>query len=102
MKVEHPLDDPRGMVSRVTSASDRPVSKAPAASRNDAVRLSEDVGLVDEAVRAAALTGDVRPEAVARARALLERGEIGVDVDRLADRLIEALTHSHDDNPDNA
>ena len=102
MKVEHPLDDPRGTVSRVTSAPDRPVSRAPAASQHDAVRLSGDVGLVDEAVRAAALTGDVRPEAVARARALLSRGEIGVDLDRLADRLIQALTHSNDDTPNDA
>jgi hypothetical protein len=96
MKVEHPLDEPRG-VSRVTSAPERPVAKAPAA--GDAVRLSGDVGLVDEAVRAAAVTGDVRPEAVARARAMLERGAIGGDLERLADRLIEALAHSHDDKP---
>jgi hypothetical protein len=99
MKVEHPLDDSRGVVSRVTPASERTPSKAPAAV-GDEVRLSGDVGLVDEAVRAAAVTGDVRPEAVARARALLERGAIGGDLERLADRLIEELIQSHDDQPD--
>lgn len=61
-----------------------------------AVSLSSDLRLADEAVRAAALAGEVRPEAVARARALLASGELGGDLERLADRLIESLIESRD------
>ncbi|MGH7489185.1 MAG: hypothetical protein ACREMY_26805, partial [bacterium] len=43
-------------------------------SGSDAVQLSDEVRLADEAVKAASLGGDVRPDAVARARALLEQG----------------------------
>ena len=75
------VDDPRSVssqsvtpTSEQTQAADRKVK--PQVSSNDAVRLSSDLQLVDVAVRAAALAGDVRPEAVARARALLDSGQL--------------------------
>jgi len=67
------------------------------AGSEDAVSLSSDLRLADEAVRAAALDGDVRPEAVARARGLLARGALGNDLEGLADRIIESLIESRDD-----
>ena len=97
------VDDPRAHFNLpVTPAAD--VKKTPAVRRDvesagskDAVSLSSDLRLADEAVRAAALAGDVRPEAVARARALLASGDLGSDLTRLADRLIESLTESHNE-----
>jgi anti-sigma28 factor (negative regulator of flagellin synthesis) len=59
---------------------------------SDSVRLSGDLRLADAAVRLAAVAGDVRPEAVARARALLESGKLGDDPERLADRLIDTIS----------
>src|SRR5262245_1407530 len=96
------VDDPRAHFNLpVTPATD--VKKTPVVRRDvestgtkDAVSLSSDLRLADEAVRAAALAGDVRPEAVARARALLASGELGADLSRLANRLIESLTESHE------
>jgi anti-sigma28 factor (negative regulator of flagellin synthesis) len=55
------------------------------------VQLSDDVRLADEAVKAASEVPDVRPDAVARARALLEQGQLGADLGRLADRIIDSL-----------
>jgi len=40
--------------------------------------------------------GTVRPEAVARARALLQSGQLGSDPEKLADHIIEALLKSRD------
>lgn len=64
--------------------------RVPAAG-GDAVELSPDIILADQAVRLAANAGDVRPEAVNRARQLLETGSVGTDLERLADRIIDSL-----------
>jgi hypothetical protein len=64
---------------------------------SDAVCLSPDLRLADQAVRAASADVD-RPDAVARGRALMASGTLGGDVERLADHMIDALLHS-DDNP---
>lgn len=69
-------------------SSNRPAEDA----RNtDQVRLSGTGQLAAAAAAAANEAPDVRPEAVARGRALLERGELGNDAGRLADRLIDSL-----------
>lgn len=72
-----------------------PSSNAPAAPTvtptSDSVELSPDLALANQAVQAVGTASDIRPEAVARAKALLERGEIGQDLDRLADKLIDSL-----------
>jgi hypothetical protein len=86
--------NPRATPSNdVTQVTDRPGRLAePLAARTpDAVRLSGDLKLADEAVRAAAVPTEVRPDVVARARALLQSGELGRDLPGLADRLIDSL-----------
>ena len=97
------VDDPRAHfnlpVTPVTPEPTRPSAK-PAVTpvkSEDAVSLSSDLRLANEAVRAAALAGDVRPEAVAKALALVASGQLGTDLERLAERIIESLTESHDD-----
>jgi flagellar biosynthesis anti-sigma factor FlgM len=57
----------------------------------DQVRLSNAGQLAATAAAAANAAPDVRPEAVARGRALLERGELGKDAGKLADALIDSL-----------
>jgi hypothetical protein len=96
------VDDPRAhfnlRVTAVTPETTRPSAKlvgTPAKSE-DTVCLSSDLRLANEAVRAAALPGDVRPEAVATALALMASGELGTDLERLAERIIESLTESRD------
>ena len=96
------IDDPRAHfnlpVTPVTPEPARSGAKpavGPAKSE-DAVSLSSDLRLANEAVRAAALAGDVRPQAVARALALVASGQLGNDLERLADRIIASLTDSQD------
>lgn len=60
----------------------------------DRVRVSSDALLVTNAVKSATDSPDIRPEAVARAKAKLEAGEIGNDPERLADRIIDDLLKS--------
>ena len=63
---------------------------------DEATGLSSDLRLADEAVRAAAPGGGVRPDVVAKARALLASGQLGANLDRLAERLIESLIEGRD------
>ncbi len=62
-----------------------------AGSRNDRVELSPDAKLADVAVRAAARVPEVRQDVVERVRAKLEAGELGTDLYRLADKMIDSL-----------
>ena len=64
--------------------------RAPQAA-GDRVNVSSDARLVTEAVRAANQAPDIRRDAVERAKARLEAGEIGRDPARLADRIIDDL-----------
>jgi flagellar biosynthesis anti-sigma factor FlgM len=64
---------------------------------SDVVSLSSDLQLVDKATKAASVIDVIRPDLVAKARALLERGQLGGDLEKLADRMIDSLTESHDD-----
>jgi flagellar biosynthesis anti-sigma factor FlgM len=57
----------------------------------DRVDVSPEMRLAEAAMAAATALPDVRPEAVERGRRALERGTLGVDADRLADRMIDAL-----------
>ena len=81
--------------ARVTAQNPKPAT-TPASSSSDAVKLSADLRFADVALRAAAMAGDVRPEAVARAIELLNSGELGSDMERLADRIIDSLLESRD------
>jgi hypothetical protein len=97
------VDDPRAHfnlpVTAVTAEATRPSAKPVGTppEPEDAVSLSSDLRLANEAVRAAALPGGVRPEAVAKALALVASGELGTDLEQLAERIIQSLTESRDD-----
>jgi anti-sigma28 factor (negative regulator of flagellin synthesis) len=81
--------------ARVSTEAGATPSKGLRCQGSDAVRLSSDVQLAERAHRAATADDD-RSAVVERLRELHERGELDVDVDRLADRMIDALTHSND------
>jgi anti-sigma28 factor (negative regulator of flagellin synthesis) len=79
-----------------TPAEVRQAVFPPSAQDSDAVVLSNDLQLADRALKAAAMAGDVRPEAVAEAIELFNQGRIGADLEQLADRIIDSLTESRD------
>ena len=98
MKIEHPRANSREAVVRtdnVTDGTSRPSAKGVEARDADAVRLSGDLHLATRAFQAATAEDD-RTQVVDQARALFESGELGVDVDELAGRMVDALLHSHD------
>jgi anti-sigma28 factor (negative regulator of flagellin synthesis) len=57
----------------------------------DAVTVSGDVALAQQAIDAANKPAEVRPDAVARGKALLASGKLGADAQGLADTLIQRL-----------
>ena len=61
----------------------------PASTSTDQVRVSSDAQLASAAIEAANKASDVRPEAVARGKALLDSGKLGADAERLADVLLD-------------
>jgi hypothetical protein len=65
--------------------------RAAGAEPGDDVGLSPDAQLLGSAVRAAGQTPDIRPDVVERARRKLAAGEVGRDVVRLADRMIDTF-----------
>lgn len=77
----------------------RTAQKSGSAMGSDSVRLSSDLQLANLAMKAVEEAGAIRPDAVARGRALVERGDLGNDLEGLADSIIDALANSHDDNP---
>lgn len=62
--------------------------------KTDSLQVSPDALLVTRAVKSVNDAPDIRPEAVARAKAKLAAGEIGNDPARLADRIIDDLLKS--------
>jgi flagellar biosynthesis anti-sigma factor FlgM len=71
------------------AASSSQAARAEKARRGDQVAVSSGAQLAGAAVRAAEDAPDIRPEAVERAKALLEAGRIGDDPLKLADALID-------------
>lgn len=57
----------------------------------DEVALSDQARAVAQAVTKAGDADDVRADVVARAREAVARGEVGTDLERLADRMIDDL-----------
>lgn len=58
----------------------------------DQIRVSAEAQLANEAVKAATESGsDIRPEVVARAKALLDAGRIGNDANQIAESLIASM-----------
>lgn len=100
MKIE-PVGTPSTSSTTKTGAtSAKPTAASAAAPKPaDAVHLSKDLSVADVALRAAAMAGDVRPEAVAQAIELMSSGKVGNDLERLADRIIDSLTESRDPIP---
>jgi flagellar biosynthesis anti-sigma factor FlgM len=80
-----------------SQAAERPAPKgreesAAAAGRSsDRVALSSDAKLMDSAVRALSRAPEVRQDLVERARQKLAAGDLGRDVERLAERMIDHL-----------
>jgi flagellar biosynthesis anti-sigma factor FlgM len=66
-------------------------SVASSASGADQFVVSSDAKLANTAVDAAGKSSDIRPEVVARAKALLAEGKVGNDPHRLADALIDSI-----------
>lgn len=64
---------------------------APPVGGTDAVHVSDEARLRAEALKAAEEAPAIRPDAVARGKALLESGKLGSDPAALADRLIDAM-----------
>ncbi|MFO7302616.1 MAG: flagellar biosynthesis anti-sigma factor FlgM [Acidobacteriota bacterium] len=98
MKVDPRTESTRSVpdVPPTRPTAGKPPSGRPVPPPGDAVNLSGALRLADEAVRAAALSGDVRPHAVDRARQLLATGELGSDPEALADRIIDSLLETRD------
>ena len=97
MKIEQPHSGVEP-AKRVGAEAGPTPAKAVTPRGTDAVQLSSDLQLADQAVRAAGPV-EQRPEVVTRMRELHERGALSVDVERLADRMIDALIHSDDHTP---
>ena len=97
MKVDPRTESSREVAPTATDSTRQPTRQAEKAP--DAVRLSDQIRLADEAVRAAAISGDVRPAAVARARELLQSGQLGRDLGALADRIVDSLIQVRDSRP---
>jgi flagellar biosynthesis anti-sigma factor FlgM len=58
---------------------------------SDAVTVSADVHLAQKAIDTASQPLDVRPDVVARGKALLASGTLGADANALADTIIQRL-----------
>lgn len=77
-----------------TEKADKPGSTragGPVVSGSDAVEVSDEARLRAEALKAAESAPDIRPDAVARGKALLASGQLGKDPTALADALINAF-----------
>jgi flagellar biosynthesis anti-sigma factor FlgM len=59
--------------------------------QGDRVHVSTDGQLATEAAAAASNTPDIRQDKVAQARKALAAGQVGADVGRLADKMIDSM-----------
>ena len=99
MKVENSRTNPNVAVGPTGIDVHRSAQKSGGPAGSDRVQFSGDLRLANAAVKAAGTSVDVRPDVVAAARLELASGALGNDLERLADRIVDALTYSHDDNP---
>jgi flagellar biosynthesis anti-sigma factor FlgM len=95
MKIDnncHNLDTtPAGKVDAARTADAKAAKAGTAAAGSDQFSVSADAKLASSAIDAVSKAPDIRPEAVARGKALLAEGKLGNDPDRLADALIDSL-----------
>ncbi len=98
MKIEGNLPNFGTPLAGRVDAAEAAEGKAPGARAvqqgRDEVTVSADAQLASSAVEAAKLASDVRPDAVARGKALLESGKLGTDTNGLADALIDRMLNS--------
>lgn len=95
MKIEHgalPATTDRLTQTAPAGGADAPRRTGTAAA-GDAVTVSGEAQLLAAAAGRVGAVGEdtVRPDVVERARAAVARGEVGADVDRLADVMIDRL-----------
>lgn len=79
-----------GKVESARTSSSKGKDRADKAN-GDAVTVSPDVALAQRAIDSASEPTGVRPDAVARGKALLASGSLGNDAGKLADTLIQRL-----------
>lgn len=79
--------------TQADTTSDGPARSGSAGSAGDAVKVSSDAQLAATAASQVGPVGEdtVRPDVVERARAAVEAGTVGNDLDALADSLIDGL-----------
>lgn len=83
------FDQPLDRVD-ATKTSQAGLGRQRGATTADQIRVSAEARLAREAVQLAQDGTDVRPEAVDRAKALLESGQLGADAEAIADKLIDS------------
>ena len=99
------IEQPRAHTTPATepASGDTARSAAPSAAasgQGDRVSLSAGLRLVKAALdEAKAVDLGLRPDAVARGKALMASGELDTDLTALAERLLPDLIDSHDDDP---
>lgn len=98
MKIENgslpPTPDRVGQSGTVSTGDAAGRAGSASSTAGDAIQVSNDAKVVAQAARAVgevAGQDTVRPDVVERAKAALARGEVGADVDRLADRIIDGM-----------
>lgn len=67
------------------------LEQQPRPESNDKVVLSSDAKLASNAIRAAEKSPEIRQDVVDRVRAKLDAGEVGKDLNKLADKMIDNL-----------
>jgi negative regulator of flagellin synthesis FlgM len=80
-----PVEGVRSRQAGKSSGADAPA---------DSVVLSGDLQLVEAAMKAANEAPEVRADEVARARKMLERGEVGNDLEALAAKMLDSILPS--------
>ncbi len=93
---EHVADGQGSSAAQAAQAAERlqqqqKLEQQRPATSDDKVELSPDAKLASSAIRAAARAPDIRQDVVERVRARLDAGQVGNDLNRLADRMIDNL-----------
>jgi anti-sigma28 factor (negative regulator of flagellin synthesis) len=96
MKVDH-SQPPYGTSGSFGIDANGPRANAQVATgtpASDTLSISGDVELAERAMAAAKSSLDIRPDAVARGKALIESGRAGADAEAIADAMIDRLLDS--------
>lgn len=91
MKIQGERPDEIAATPSVGQTRGARTDAAPSAGTTDRINVSSDARLLNHAVRAAHDAPEIRMDLVDRARQLLASGQLGADVDRLADKMIDHM-----------